>query len=156
YPWTPQDADIGADAIYQGSVVLPATYGGGAPLRPGYYLGGFHAGDFKTPNPTFVADGNALSLFPENNPTTGDPCYVPGPTLSDILSGAASPGPIPCKPGVGRNSFRGPGYFDIDTSIGKSFGLPAMKFLGENAKFNFTANFYNLFNKVNLTNVNTN
>lgn len=31
-----------------------------------------------------------------------------------------------------------------------------MKFLGENAKFVFTANFYNLFNNTNLTNVDTN
>jgi len=31
-----------------------------------------------------------------------------------------------------------------------------VKFLGENAKFVFTANFYNLFNNTNLTNVNTN
>jgi hypothetical protein len=29
-----------------------------------------------------------------------------------------------------------------------------MKFLGESAKLNLQANFYNLFNKLNLTNIN--
>ena len=65
-------------------------------------------------------------------------------------------GAIPQAPGIARNSFRGPGYFDIDATISKSFGLPSMKILGENAKFEFRANFYNLFNKLNLTNIQTN
>ena len=32
-------------------------------------------------------------------------------------------------------------------TLGKSFGLPSMRVLGENAKFNVRANFYNIFNK---------
>jgi hypothetical protein len=152
FPWNPQDPNLGTSAIYQQS---GTAYGGGGPLRPGYYLGGFHAGNFETPNPAFATNG-ALAMFPENNPTTGQLCYVAGPPLSDIIAGISPPGPIPCAPAIGRNAFRGPGYFDIDASLGKSFGLPAMKVLGENAKLVFTANFYNLFNKVNLTNVDTN
>lgn len=150
FPWNPNDPNLGYDSIYQGS---GAAYGGGGVLRPGYYLGGFSAKDFKTQQ--FDQNG-AIALFPESNPTTGQPCYVGGPALSDIVAGNADPGPIPCAPAIGRNSFRGPGYFAIDATIGKSFSLPAMKFLGENAKFVFTANFYNLFNKVNLTNLDTN
>ncbi len=148
FPWTPQDPNLGFDAIYQGS---GSAYGGGSPLRPGYYLGGFHTGNFKTQN----YPSGALALFPENNPTTTQPCYVAGPSFADIIAGIATPGPIPCAPAIGRNVFRGPGYFDIDATLGKSFGLPKMRILGENAKFAFTANFYNLFNKVNLTNVQT-
>jgi len=36
--------------------------------------------------------------------------------------------------------------------MGKSFGLPANRILGENGKLVFNANFYDLFNKVSLTN----
>jgi hypothetical protein len=52
-----------------------------------------------------------------------------------------------------RNSFRGPRYRDIDATLSKSFGLPKMPVLGENANFEFRANFYNLFNNLNLTSV---
>ncbi len=149
YPWNPNDPNLGYSSVYENS---GAAYGGGGVLRPGYYLGGFHTGNFKTQD----YPSGALSIFPENDPTTGQPCYVAGPALSDIIAGNASPGPIPCAPVIGRNSFRGPGYFDIDASIGKAFGLPSTRFFGENAKFNFTANFYNLFNKVNLTNIDAN
>jgi len=148
YPWTPQDPNLGFDAVYQQS---GSAYGGGSPLRPGYYLGGFRTGDFKTQN----YPSSALALFPESDPSSGAPCYVAGPTFADIVAGTP-PGPIPCAPAIGRNVFRGPGYFDIDATLGKSFGLPKMRVLGENAKLAFTANFYNLFNKVNLTNVQTN
>ena len=46
--------------------------------------------------------------------------------------------------------FTGPGYFDVDATLSKSFGLPPMKLLGEGAKLEVRANFYNLFNKLNL------
>jgi hypothetical protein len=149
YPWNPLDASMGGDAVFVSS---GSAYGGGAPLRPGYYLGGLNVGNFKTQN----YSNTALSIFPENNPSTGQPCYVAGPALSDIISGAQAPGPVPCAPGIGRNAFRGPGYFDIDATLSKSFGLPTTKLLGENARFEIRANFFNLFNKLNLTQVNTN
>jgi hypothetical protein len=158
YPWNPNDRNMGLDAIYQGS---GSAYGGGGALRPGYYLGGFNPGNYKTQN----YPNGALSIFPENNPSTGAPCYVPGPYLNsygqpagtpNIIDGTAAPGPIPCKPAIGRNSFRGPGYSDLDANIGKSFGVPSTKIFGENAKFVFNANFYNLFNKTNLTNIDPN
>ncbi len=158
FSWNPFDPNLSNSAIYASS---GAVYGGGAPLRPGYYLGGFNAGDFKKAN----YPNGALALFPENNPQTNQPCYVAGPPLSsfglppgtpNIIDGTAAPGPIPCPPAVGRNSFPGPRYFDVDATLGKSFGLPSNRVLGEGAKLAFTANFYNLFNKVNLTNIDTN
>jgi hypothetical protein len=54
-------------------------------------------------------------------------------------------------PGVGRNSFRGPGYFSIDMTAIKRFRLPAMSFLGESGGIEIRANAYNLFNRLNLT-----
>ncbi len=53
-------------------------------------------------------------------------------------------------PGVGRNSFRGPHYFDIDMSAAKRFALPGAMHLGEQANLELRANFFNVFNKLNL------
>jgi Carboxypeptidase regulatory-like domain/TonB dependent receptor len=51
-------------------------------------------------------------------------------------------------PGIGRNSFRGPRYFSVDMSIVKKTGLPG--FLGEDANLELRANFFNVFNQLNL------
>lgn len=59
-------------------------------------------------------------------------------------------GTTPDFPGIGRNVFRGPRYSDIDFSFLKEFGLPNMSVLGENAKIQIRANFFNAFNKLNL------
>ena len=53
---------------------------------------------------------------------------------------------------IHRNMFRGPGYFGNDVQLAKAFGLPKLPVLGENAKMDLQANFYNLFNKENLQN----
>ena len=45
---------------------------------------------------------------------------------------------------LGRNTFRGPGYADVDASIFKTFDLP------ERMKLQFRAEAFNLFNRVNL------
>jgi outer membrane receptor protein involved in Fe transport len=54
-------------------------------------------------------------------------------------------------PGIGRNSFRGPHYFSTDLSVAKQFKLPARLRLGESPVIDVRANFYNLFNNLNLT-----
>jgi hypothetical protein len=51
-------------------------------------------------------------------------------------------------PGIGRNSFRGPRYFDVDMAIGKKFGLSRL--FGEGKFFEIKANFFNVFNLLNL------
>jgi hypothetical protein len=51
-------------------------------------------------------------------------------------------------PGIGRNSFRGPRYFDIDMAVSKKFGLSSL--LGEGRFFEIKANFFNVFNILNL------
>lgn len=51
-------------------------------------------------------------------------------------------------PGVGRNSFRGPNYRNIDLSLTKRFGMAG--FLGEATLFEVKANFFNAFNILNL------
>jgi hypothetical protein len=37
--------------------------------------------------------------------------------------------------------------------LSKAFGLPAMKGLGQNPKLELRGNFYNLFNQINLKNI---
>ena len=51
-------------------------------------------------------------------------------------------------PGIGRNSFRGPRYFDVDMTLAKKFGLE--RFMGEGKYFEVKANFFNVFNLLNL------
>jgi hypothetical protein len=53
-------------------------------------------------------------------------------------------------PGIGRNSFRGPHYFGTDLSLAKNTKLPAALHLGEAANMELRANFFNIFNEMNL------
>ena len=50
--------------------------------------------------------------------------------------------------GNGRNSFRGPGFFSTDASLGKRFALPI---LGEASGIEIRAYAFNVFNQLNLT-----
>ena len=96
------------------------------PSRPPRYFGG--ALD-DTGNDAFIRPGGnfpggGLVYFDPNNPT-------------GLLT-----------PGIGRNSFRGPKYFATDMSVSKRTGLPS--FMGEGAYFEIRANFFNIFNNLNL------
>ncbi|PYY13481.1 MAG: hypothetical protein DMG60_21835, partial [Acidobacteria bacterium] len=51
-----------------------------------------------------------------------------------------------------RNIFLGPGYSDIDLSLAKSFLLPKMPVLGEQARLVFRGDAFNAFNILNLSN----
>ena len=73
--------------------------------------------------------------------------------LPTSSAGCAAPGPIPQAPGVERNSFRGPRYFNVDATLNKGFGLPAIKGLGTAPRLEIRAGFYNLFNQINLKNI---
>ena len=155
FPWTPQYWDGSTHAITGGSDPV-FSFGNGAQgsssntgsqnFLPTKYLGGF------TPNYRGNGNGNGTAFFtpPTSVPGTLFPCLFPNPPAALCPSGQQGFGPLPSAPGIARNSFTGPGYFDIDATLGKSFGLPTMKVLGEGAKFEIRANFYNLFNKLNM------
>jgi hypothetical protein len=101
-----------------------------SPSRPPRYFGG--ALD-DTSNEAFIRPGGnfpggGLAFFDPNNPN----------------------GLLP--PGIGRNSFRGPRYFATDMSVAKRTGLPSFLHLDESAFFEIKANFFNVFNNLNLVN----
>jgi len=70
-----------------------------------------------------------------------NPCYTP----SDFAQGAAV-----TSFGGGRNAYRGPGYFNTDLSLRKTFEIT------ERTGFMLGANFYNVLNHVNFANPNAN
>ena len=107
-------------------VRTPASQDFVCPSRPTRYFGGALE---DTDNEAFIRPGGnfpggGLAFFDPNNP-----------------NGAL-------RPGIGRNSFRGPRYFAVDLSLGKRTGMPS--FLGEGAFLEFKANFFNAFNNLNL------
>lgn len=53
-------------------------------------------------------------------------------------------------PAIGRNTFFGPKYFDLDMSVQKRFGLPNLGVLGENPNFDIRFNFFNILNSRNI------
>lgn len=142
YPWTPifDQGLTGCNVIY--------TNSGYCNLRPAAYLGG-NGTDYS--NSAFIsgATPTAANLL-NNNFSKGALAYFTVPTFTSGSAFPASTG-IPPAPSVGRNTLRGPGYFDSDFTLQKAFGLPKIKLLGENARFEFRADFYNLFNKLNLS-----
>jgi len=56
----------------------------------------------------------------------------------------------PLPPGIGRNSFRGPRYWATDFSMAKAYRLSDIRALGEAARIEIRANFFNIFNQENL------
>jgi len=132
-------------------------------LRPKYLGGGGHS----TSNHAFEQETNFVDYNTAANPTTETTATVNGsagtvtsysnkyfsiPNYQAAMTGAfpAVNAALPPPPGAGRNSFNGPGYRDVDASLTKGFGLPKTRLLGDAAKFEIRADFFNLFNNVNL------
>jgi len=120
-------------------------------LRP-QYLGGAGKSTsndaFKTgsnfPNPGTANTGVNNTQFSNNYFTVAN--YANAITDNP---GQSTTNYIP-PPGIGRNSFAGPGYKDVDLTIAKSFGLPKLRVVGDNAKLEIKANMLNVFNILNI------
>jgi hypothetical protein len=134
--------------IHSGFPWSPTYSFGGSPycggcwynsLYPGAYLGG--AGS-STSNDAFKTGSNyplgGLHYF-------SVPTYTAFTNLGDWGSPATNP-----VRGLHRNSLTGPGYRSVDMSLIKAFAVPANKVLGENSKFEFRVDAYNLFNNLNI------
>ena len=124
FPWTPV---IGNCPTNNQPVYCPA--------RPTAYFGG--AGNDSSNN-AFITGSN----FPGGGAKFFSTVAALGP--------AGVPGLSAFLPGVGRNSFRGPKYRDVDLSFAKKFGMPS--FLGEGSALEIKANLFNAFNILNLQN----
>ncbi|HYG82629.1 MAG TPA: TonB-dependent receptor [Pyrinomonadaceae bacterium] len=139
FPWTPVVGGGSCGAVVSG--------GGICPLRPIAQLADPATG--STSNDTFLGAGQFVGNL--------DPSVVVrDPVTNQIIQTRYFTAPptgnftTPPRPGVGRNSFRGPNYFSVDTTVVKRFGLPLFPVLGENAGFEIRFNVYNLFNRTNL------
>ena len=97
------------------------------PVRPQGYSG---PTDLDTSDDAFITGSN----FPGG----GGPFF----TVFDLPNNSVAP------PGIGRNSFRGPSYFNVDMSLVKHTRLGG--FLGESSDLELRANFFNVFNQLNL------
>ena len=120
-------------------------------LRPQYLGGAGHS----TNNDAFKTGSNFSNPGTTNTGANNDQFannYFAVPNYDAAITdnpGQSTTNFIP-PPGIGRNSFSGPGYRDVDLTIAKSFGLPNMKVLGENAKIEFKADMLNAFNILNI------
>ena len=73
--------------------------------------------------------------------------------LNGLFQASDSPRPQTIRPGnLGRNTFTNPGFANVDMNLLKQIPAP---FLGEAGQIDFRAEFFNLFNRVNLSGVNS-
>ena len=123
FPWTPR---------IRAGLQLPGTQSGFGDIRPTRYNGTQPAANTNDNflRPLGIFGVSATSIFGVTT-TSGDP--------------------FANRPAIGRNTFRGPRYFDTDLAISKHFGLGDWGILGENASIDVRFNFFNLFNTLNLT-----
>jgi hypothetical protein len=123
FPWTP---------VYVNGCVTLTKRGFLCPLRPVAYSGGLHQ---ETSNEAFQRPGGTFGI------TQASQFFVPPP------GGNVA---VPPQPGIGRNVFRGPHYFSVDMSVVKRISMPKFTRLGETAGLDLRANFFNVFNTLNL------
>jgi hypothetical protein len=98
-------------------------------------------------NPTELYNGRADVIDPKNA-VLSKPVSVPGGEL--LLNAAAfaqSTGGL--QGNTGRNAFRGPGLYNVDISLSRSFPL---RRLGEAGRLTFRADAFNFLNHANLNN----
>lgn len=128
---------------------LPFTVYTSASFVPVYnsagQLVGNKGGDYN-------ADGSNYDV--PNTPAFGN--HLNGRTKSEYLNGifAASAFPVPAlgvEGNLGRNTFDGPGYNNVDFTFEKYFTTPW--FFGDRLKIELIGETYNLFNRSNLTSV---
>jgi hypothetical protein len=128
-------------------------------LRPQYLGGAKHA----RANVVYEKlPGTPGSNFPLLTSTSGGSTgngnnyhnpYFNVPDYTAALAGSTFPGVaagLPPVPGISRNSFDAPGYKDLDAALTKAFGLPKMRVIGDDAKLEIRADFFNLFNNLNI------
>jgi len=157
FPWTPvynnNEITNGYDPVFNFGQFAGGSSNdaGSGNLMPAAYNGNFQP-NYRS---SATVDGTPFFTPPTVPQGTLFTCLFPNPPVAQCPSGQQGFAALPTRPGIARNSFVGPSYFDVDATISKTFGLPRMKIIGENGAIEFRANFYNLFNKLNLYNPQT-
>ncbi len=122
--------------VFQGAGLRTPSGEFFGPIRPTGYNGNQPISNsnanFLTPGGIFPGGGTRYFSGTIRTDATGRPNFELNP------------------PGVGRNAFRGPKYFNVDMSLAKRFGLPGFGVLGEGANLELRANAFNIFNTLNL------
>jgi len=153
------------DFVYQ--VPGPKTWG----VLAHRLLGGWEVsgiGTFAAGLPatvfTSTADYNADGYFYDvpNAPSASIPRsgYSRSQYLTGVFTAAAFPSPCPSSApcgvegNLGRGTFRGPGFAQVDAGFTKNNHIPW--FTSEGAQLQIRAEIANVFNRVNLTNLDTN
>ena len=139
FPWTPTYSNISNGSLYyQGS-----GYGS---LRPAAFKGGI---GHSEGNHAYESGAGVYGNYNSNFPL-GALNYFTVPTYTAVAGNFPETFAPPQAPGVARNFLTGPGYKDVDATITKAFGLPNLKVIGENARFEVRVDAFNVFNNVNL------
>jgi hypothetical protein len=122
FPWTP------VTGVQQSLAALPSA----ATIRPTRPVQYFLNANPNTNSNTCFING---CEFGGTNPNVA----IVGTNYFNI----SQSGP----PGIGRNSFRGPGYFSTDATLSKKFALP---FVNDVAALEVMGQAFNIFNQLNL------
>lgn len=157
----PSDFDVKHNLSISGLYRIPFFNDGRGVL--GKLLGGFEINGILTAHSGFPftpiifgpedADFNGDGFVPDR-PTGYFGGVIENPSNQDFINGifpgnnpsryfSLTPGPA----GIGRNSFRGPNFRQLDLAIVKQTALP---FIKEGARLDIRANLFNAFNLLNL------
>jgi hypothetical protein len=163
--WFRGEDNIGGDLLANWSISTIVTWNSGFPWTPktsGCLQQVNTPANFCDPRPTRYSGLQPLDnsnqnllyggLFP-NSFIPGVPCDAGAGCNRDFFTVVPfNANPFTQLPGVGRNVFRGPRYFNVDMSFAKRFvfGKWGSGIFGENANLDLRFNFFNIFNTLNL------
>lgn len=109
-----------------------------------------YSGNLTGTTETATVNGTANTPVQYSNQYFSVPNFAAAMTATNGIGFPAVNEALPPPPGLARNSFNGPGYKDVDASLAKSFGLPKMPVLGDQANIEVSISALNLFNNLNL------
>src|SRR5581483_11907260 len=106
------------------------------------------------PSAATIAPTRPVQYFNNADPNTNsnqcfiNGCEFGGTSPTSVIVGTnyfniSKSGP----PGIGRNSFRGPGFFSTDATLSKKFAVPM---INDVAGIEFRGYAFNVFNQLNL------
>jgi hypothetical protein len=133
--------------------VLNAVLGGWGISEMAAFRSGF---PYNLVAPTNAQAETGLGVIINNRPNLLDPNAVFLPKPVPVAGGVQLLNPsnftVPAAStlgNVGRNALSGPGFYNIDLGVAKSFALP---WLGETSRLGFRVDAYNVLNHANLGN----